>query len=245
MTAITTIIPVRNGAKFITDALASLSRQIILPDEILVVDDGSTDNTVEVVLAASNSNPAIKLLKGPQKGPGPARNVAMEQASGDIITFLDADDLWPADKLHVQLQRLNKEPRVDVVSGFIRYFDKLSRQKLAPADDSRINDIFHVHLGAAVFRRSVFEKLGHFHEDLLYSEDVDLLLKIREADIPMAILKHVTLYYRRHENAMTTTVTPEESKSFNTAIFRSIMRRRAAGINNPLPPFSSLMEDYK
>lgn len=245
MTTITTIIPVKNGSAFIADALASIGRQAILPDEILVVDDGSTDNTVEEVISASNVNPAIKLLKGPEKGPGPARNVALEQARGDIITFLDADDLWPADKLHVQLKRLNKEPRVDVVSGFIRYFDKLSRKKLAPADDSRINDIFHVHLGAAVFRRSVFENLGHFHEDLLYSEDVDLLLKIREADIPMAILKHITLYYRRHENAMTTVVTAEESKSLNTAIFRSILRRRATGINTPMAPFSSLMEDYK
>lgn len=243
MTMITTIIPVRNGEKFIGDALASINRQTTVPDEILVVDDGSTDNTVDIVLSACKTNPAIRLLNGPQKGPGPARNVALSQSRGEIITFLDADDLWPADKLQLQLARLNRAPRVDVVSGFIRYFDKLSREKLAPAGDSRVNDIFHVHLGAAVFRRSVFDRLGYFHEDMLYSEDVDLILKIREKGIPMCILKHITLYYRRHKNSMTSTVTPEESKSFNTVILRSMMRRRAAGIKTPLAPFSTLIEE--
>ena len=245
MTIISTIIPVRNGAEYIPDALASISRQSILPDEILVVDDGSTDNTVDVVYKISKSNPAIQLLEGPQKGPGPARNVALKKARGDIITFLDADDLWPADKMQIQLTRLKNEPHVDVVSGFVRYFDQLCKDTLAPAEDSRTNDIFHVHLGAAVFRRSVFDKLGQFHEDMLYSEDVDLILKIRESDFPMTILKHITLYYRRHENAMTAKMTRDESKSFNMAILRSMMRRRAAGISEPFTPFSSLIEDVK
>ena len=245
MNTISTIIPVKNGAEFIADALASISRQTIVPDEILIVDDGSTDNTLDVVHKISKSNPAIKLLQGPEKGPGSARNVALEQARGDIITFLDADDLWPADKMQVQLARLAKEPHVDVVSGFVRYFDKLCKDTLTPAEDSRTNDIFHVHLGAAVFRRSVFDKLGQFHEDMLYSEDVDLILKIRESEFPMTILRHVTLYYRRHENAMTSKMTRDESKSFNMAILRSMMRRRAAGISEPFTPFSSLIEDVK
>lgn len=243
MAVISTIIPVRNGAEYIVDALASICRQSVVPDEILIVDDGSTDNTLDVVHEFSRGNPAIKLLEGPQKGPGPARNVALRQACGDIITFLDADDLWPADKMQVQLARLEREPHVDVVSGFVRYFDKLCKDRLAPAEDSKINDIFHVHLGAAIFRRSVFDKLGHFHEDMLYSEDVDLILKIRESDFPMTILRHVTLYYRRHENAMTAKMTHDESKSFNVAILRSMMRRRAAGSSEPFTPFSSLIED--
>lgn len=245
MTTISTIIPVLNGAEYIADALASISRQSIQPDEILVVDDGSTDNTLDVVHKISKRNPAIRLLEGPQKGPGPARNVALRQVRGDIITFLDADDLWPADKIQTQLARLVKGPYVDVVSGFIRYFDKLCKDTLAPAEDSKTNDIFHVHLGAAIFRRSVFDKLGLFHEDMLYSEDVDLILKIRESDFPMTILRYVTLYYRRHENAMTARMTCDESKSFNMAILRSMMRRRAAGNNEPFTPFSSLIEDVK
>ena len=245
MTTITTIIPVKNGAAFIADALASIDRQTTAPDEILVVDDGSTDNTVDIIQEACKCNPAIRLLNGPQMGPGPARNVALSRSRGEIITFLDADDLWPADKLQVQLARLNKTPRVDVVSGLIRYFDKLSREQLEPAEDSQINDIFHVHLGAAVFRRSVFDRLGLFHEDMLYSEDVDLILKIREAGIPMSILRHVTLYYRRHPDSMTSTMTPDESKSFNMVIMRSMMRRKAAGVNKTFTPFSSLIEDVQ
>lgn len=241
----TTIIPVKNGAAFIADALDSIARQALSPDEILIVDDGSTDNTANIVSQYAGSNPAIRLLEGPGKGPGPARNVALKQARGDIITFLDADDLWPADKLQVQIARMMQEPRVDVVSGYVRYFDKLDRDTLAPADESRTNDIFHVHLGAAIFRRAVFEELGEFHEEMTYSEDVDLILRIRESDFAMTILDHITLYYRRHEHAMTAKITQDEARSFNMAIMRSMMRRKAAGISEPLPPFSTLIEEVK
>jgi len=239
---ITTIIPVKNGARFIADALASIEQQNIPVTEILVVDDGSTDTTIEIVSSIARKNPAIKILEGPGKGPGPARNVALAIANGEILSFLDADDLWPANKLERQIGRLNNNPHVDVVSGFVRYFNKQAKGKLEPASDSRINDIFHVHLGAAVFRRSVFEKLGHFEESMLYSEDVDLILRIRGADIPMIILRDITLYYRRHPDAMTTELTEDEAKNFNKAILRSIQRRRLSGITKPFTPFSSIIE---
>ena len=207
------------------------------------MDDGSTDSTIDIVSSLASKNPAIRILEGPGKGPGPARNVALKVASGEIVTFLDADDLWPADKLEHQIGRLDKSPQVDVVSGFVRYFDKQADGRLVPAPDARTEEIFHVHLGAAVFRHSVFEKLGHFEESMLYSEDVDLVLRIRESDIPMTILRNITLYYRRHPDSMTAEMTRDEAKSFNMAILRSMRRRREAGILEPLAPFSTIIED--
>ena len=241
--SVSTIMPVKNGARYIEDALASIKQQGIPVSEILVVDDGSTDSTIDIVSSLARDNPAIRILEGPGKGPGPARNVALAVASGEIVTFLDADDLWPANKLERQIGRLESTPQVDVVSGFVRYFDKQAEDQLEPAADARTEEIFHVHLGAAVFRHSVFEKLGHFEESMLYSEDVDLVLRIREAGIPMTILRDITLYYRRHPDAMTAEITQDEARSFNMAILRSIRRRRQAGIMEPLAPFSSIMED--
>ena len=240
--AISTIMPVKNGARYIADAIASIEQQNVPVNEILVVDDGSTDSTIDIASDLARKNPAIKILEGPRKGPGPARNVALSIAQGDILSFLDADDLWPAGKLERQIGRMKISPHVDVVSGFVRYFNKQAESKLEPASDSRINDIFHVHLGAALFRRSVFQKLGQFEESMLYSEDVDLILRIREAEIPMVILRDITLFYRRHPDAMTTEITENEARNFNKAILRSIQRRRQAGIMKPLAPFSTIIE---
>ena len=241
--SISTIIPVRNGAAYIADAIASIEQQVVPVTEILIVDDQSTDTTLDIVARLASKNPAIKLLDGPGKGTGPARNVALEVARGEIISFLDADDLWPVNKLELQIARISREPRVDVVSGFVRYFDKQAAGSLVPAPDSRMVDIFQVQLGAAIYRRSVFEQLGYFQDDGLYSEDVDLLLRIRESGIPLTILRKVTLYYRRHPDAMTTTVTPGEARDYKLVILRAIHRRRAAGFKTPLEPFSNLIED--
>ena len=240
---ITAIMPVKNGAAYIADAIKSIEQQIIHVSEILVVDDKSTDATSDIVARIAKNNSAIKLLEGPGNGPGPARNVALEIAGGEVITFLDADDLWPENKLKLQITRINQTPHVDVVSGFVRYFDKQAERALEPAKDSRIVDIFHVHLGATIYRKSVFDQLGYFQEEGRYSEDVDFLLRVREAGIPMTILRKVTLYYRRHPDAMTTTVTHNEARDFNSVIMRSIQRRRAIGTTIPMEPFSSLIED--
>lgn len=235
--------PVKNGAAYIADAIASIEQQVVPVTEILIVDDQSTDDTLDIVARLASKNPVIKVLEGPGKGPGPARNVALTVACGEIISFLDADDLWPVNKLELQLTRINREPHVDVVSGFIRYFDKQAEGGLEPATDSRTVDIILVQLGAAIYRRSVFDQLGYFQDEGLYSEDVDLLLRIRESGIPLTILRKVTLYYRRHLDAMTTTVTPGEARDFKSVILRSILRRRAAGNTIPLEPFSNLIED--
>ena len=88
------------------------------------------------------------------------------------------------------------------MSGFVRYFDVLDRDRLAPAENSRIETLFHVHLGACLYRREVFERIGTFSETLMYSEDVDLLLRVREAEIDFTILRGIMLYYRRHADSM-------------------------------------------
>jgi GT2 family glycosyltransferase len=100
---------------------------------------------------------------------------------------------------------------------------------LAPAKDSRIETIFHVHLGACVYRRSVFDRIGAFDETLLYSEDVDLLLRVREAGIGFTILRAVTLYYRKHESSMMAQRNPRKSADFRRAVAMSLVRRRVAG----------------
>ncbi|MFO1088007.1 MAG: glycosyltransferase family A protein [Hyphomicrobiales bacterium] len=238
---ISAIIPVRNGEAYIRDAIRSIEAQPIKVAEIHVVNDRSTDGTQSILEDLALRIPALRLHEGPARGPGAARNVGLKAASGNVIAFLDSDDLWPPDKLERQLVRLAASPQVAMVSGFVTYFDKQDEIALAPAQDSRINDLFHVHLGASVYRREVFDMVGIFDEAFLYSEDVDLMLRIREAKIPITILRDITLFYRRHSASMTSTLTMREKQDFNRALMNSLRRRKATGEVEPLAPFRSLV----
>lgn len=239
--SVSVIIPVRNGELFIADAIKSIQAQSVAVAEIHVINDGSTDATVEIVSNLARADNSIIIHDGPQKGPGPARNVGLQRATGDVIAFLDCDDLWPADKLQMQLGRLSAAPEVRMVSGFVLYFDKQIENGLEPARDSRTSKIFHVHLGATIYRREVFEEVGLFDEAFTYSEDVDLMLRIREASVPFTIMEEITLYYRRHDDSMTASLTATEKLDFHRSLINSIKRRKAAGITEPLTPFADLM----
>lgn len=238
---VSVVIPNLNMGRFLPDALASIFRQAEPVHEILLVDAGSEDNSLDIMAGLAARHAQVRLLHSDQRNPSAVRNRGIEAATGDVIAFLDADDLWPADKLSRQLARLRGAPPVSVVSGFVQYFDRLDPEALAPAADSRTEILFHVHLGAAVFRRAVFDEIGLFDASLLYSEDVDLLLRIREADIPMTILRARTLYYRRHDASLMARTTPAKERDFKRVIAGSLMRRRRKGAG-PLPPFETLIE---
>ncbi|NTV95555.1 MAG: glycosyltransferase family 2 protein [Thiobacillus sp.] len=241
-TRVSVIIPNLDMGRFLPDALASIARQAVPVDEIFIVDAGSGDDSLAVIAGLAAADPRVRLLRSEAKNPSAVRNRALAAATGEVIAFLDADDLWPADKLARQLARLEAEPAVSVVSGFVQYFDRLDRERLAPAADSRVETLFHVHLGAAVFRRSVFDAVGGFDETLRYSEDVDLLLRIREEDIPMTILRARTLYYRRHDDSLMAQSDPAKERDFKRTLAGSLMRRRRKGVVTPLAPFETLIE---
>lgn len=229
-------------ARYLPDAVASILRQAVPVTEVFIIDAGSDDDSLAVIADLSSRSRQIKLLRSDRKNPSAVRNRGLAAASGEIIGFLDADDLWPADKLTRQLARLAADPPVRVVSGFVQYFDRLDPESLVPAVDSRLETLFHVHLGAAIFHYSVFEQTGPFDESLRYSEDVDLLLRVREADIPMTILRARTLYYRRHGDSLMSRADPAKERDFRRTLANSLMRRRRRGLATPLAPFETLIE---
>jgi glycosyltransferase involved in cell wall biosynthesis len=226
---ISVIIPTRNMGRFLGDAIGSIMRQGTRVHEILIIDSHSSDGTEAIAGRLRENGAPIRFIQTDTTSPGAARNVGLAEAKGEFIGFLDADDLWPQDKLRRQLARMDQTPKLEVVSGFVQYFDLLDAQKLAPAENSRIETIFHVHLGACLFRKSAFEKIGVFDEAFIYSEDVDLQFRIREQRIGFAIMRAVTLYYRRHADSMMTRNHPNKKLDFHRAIARSLVRRRAGG----------------
>jgi glycosyltransferase involved in cell wall biosynthesis len=241
---VSVIIPALNMERYLGFALSSIERQRHDRLEIIVVDAGSTDNTGAVVDKHRRDGLPVWLAGGSAMTPAAARNLGIELAKGKLIAFLDADDLWPAGKLARQLGRLESEPSVNMVSGYVTYFDVADKTGLNPSPESRTETLFHVHVGACVYRREVFDRIGGpFDEDFLYSEDVDLMLRVREYKIPFSILRSVELFYRLHPSSLMSQADPRKDASFRLAAHKSLMRRRAAGkLGTPLPDFANYVE---
>jgi glycosyltransferase involved in cell wall biosynthesis len=239
---ISVIIPAYNVDGFISEAFASVAAQTKYVHEILVINDGSTDGTAAWLRNMVRKDARMRVLTSDRLGPGGARNVGLKAATQPIIAFLDADDAWPRYKIERQMGRLSAADRPDVVSGLVQRFRRLDRG--IPANKQE-ETMAHVNLGACLFRRRVFDIVGHFDESLRYCEDVDLMFRIREAGLKMPIMGEVMLYYRIRPGSLTETEMLKDQKERDAlkALRLSIGRRRSGGRSTDLPPFTSLIEE--
>lgn len=241
---VSVIIPARNAGTFMDAALSSIWRQYYDCLEVIVVDAGSTDDTAEVAENHSRAGYPVRILHEGAIHPSRARNIGIAQAKFSFIAFLDADDLWPKGKLARQMGRLSALPEVQMVTGYVTYFEAACPIELEPMPGTRTASLFHVQAGACIYRRDAFEKMGGaFDESLVYSEDVDLLLRVRETGLPFSILRSTELFYRIHPASMMAQATPLKDTHLRLAMSRSLQRRRKAGtLDTPLPDFSNYLE---
>jgi glycosyltransferase involved in cell wall biosynthesis len=242
MARVSVVMPNRNMAQYISSALDSIFAQSLAVHEVVCVDCGSTDASVPTILSHPQAA-RINLVRHEEAHPARARNLALAQCTGDVIAFLDADDLWPEGKLERQLARLSATPAVDMVSGYVCYFETQCDNELRPASGSRQERLFHVHLGACLYKRSFLDAIGHFDEELVYSEDVDMMLRVRESQRPFTILRSTELYYRRHAASMMAQTDSLRERSLQLATYKSLLRRRRKGtLAVPLKDFSTYLE---
>jgi glycosyltransferase involved in cell wall biosynthesis len=240
---ISVILPAYNVDGFIAEAFASIAAQTKSVHEILIIDDGSTDGTAAWLRDMARKDARLRVLTSDRLGPSGARNVGLRAATQSTIAFLDADDAWPRDKIERQMDRLSAADRPDIVSGQIRRFRKLKPGTLTP-DGEPGELMVNVNLGACLFRRRVFDTVGRLNERLLHCEDLDLMFRVREVGLKVAIMREVTLYYRIRPGSWTQTKSTEGQNELGAlaALRLSIGRRRSAGRALVLPPFTSLID---
>ena len=233
MPLISVIMPVKNGSKFIEAALSSVFKNITLEDEVIVVDDGSDDDTIQKIDALSTRcKRPIQVIKTIDAGPARARNLAIDIAKGELITFIDHDDLWPKDRMKNHLNFFNDDTSIDLVVGKVQAFENAINGR-------RVNiakKIHHVHLGATTFKRSVFDAMKGFKPEYLFSEDLDLFTRIRESNFKFYFDNKIALYYRRHESNMTNDSNQKIMQFTLKALLDSVRRRRNL---TPLTPFKN------
>ncbi|MEQ8718839.1 MAG: glycosyltransferase family A protein [Acidimicrobiales bacterium] len=190
------LIPAYNAARFITETLDSIVAQTHRPIEIVVVDDGSTDATADVV---RHHDAEITLVEAEHAGLIPARDAAIEAATGDWIAFCDADDLWVPDKLRRQLAVFESDPDVDVCVGqYLNFWDEEAAQEAERYAGQPLSEpISGWIVPTMLARREVFERYGRFG-DAIRPSDTGWFATAVERGCLVETLEQVVMHRRVH-----------------------------------------------
>jgi len=193
---VSVIMPAFNREKYIAAAIQSALDQLDERDEILVVDNASTDATARIVKSVEDAR--IRYFFEPKKGAAAARNHAFRHMRGELVAFLDSDDLWPEGRQQLLLNALEQHPEANAAYGRIRFLFCRQPESVLLHLDGVLNP-FHS-LCTFLFHRSLLEECGEMDEALLLGEDTDYLIRIHEAGM-LAIPADGDAYiYRRHDS---------------------------------------------
>ena len=203
---ISVIIPTYNRANFILKAIKSVQNQSLHVKEIIVVDDGSTDNTRELLKAQN-----ITYIYQDNSGVSSARNQGIKKAKHEWIAFLDSDDIWHKDKIkeHVSLHVDSPELKASFTDEtWIRDGKKINKKKhLKKEEPTFLNSLRTCKIGTSTFlvHKSLFDKVGLFDETLKVCEDYDLWLRILENYKIKLINKELITKQAGHDNQLSFT----------------------------------------
>jgi glycosyltransferase involved in cell wall biosynthesis len=192
---ITAVITTFNRREFLREALASVRSQTRPPDEIVVLDDGSTDGTREEMAGVAG----VKYRWQPNAGTSAARNAGWQWAGGEWIAFLDSDDLWTEDKLARQEVCALENPTLETVFGEGTNFATPGAESFFNAPGHRLGEALPAWLpSAALIRRATLDRTGGFDPQVKTAEVVDWVMRLRQAGVPMLMLPRVVLKRRLH-----------------------------------------------
>jgi glycosyltransferase involved in cell wall biosynthesis len=211
MATVDVIIPAFNAAKYLPFALESVSSQTFDDWQILLVDDGSTDNTADVVAPfLDRFGSKIRYIKQENRGVAAARNTAMRASTSEFLALLDADDVWLPCRLSESLKVLAERPEVGLVYGLITVIDPEGRTGRTWTGNPKHSDGHiapHIYMRKVelpcltiTIRRRCIDEVGFFDETMRATEDRDLWLRIA-LRYKVAFVPKVLAYYRVSPNS--------------------------------------------
>lgn len=205
---VSVIIPNYNRETLIGETISNLLSQTLPPHEIIVVDDGSTDRSVDVVRAFGSK---VKLTGQANQGPGAARNAGLKLATGDYIQFQDSDDLYSRNKIETQANLLERTGadiafspwvKLKISDRSVRLEDCVLQQKMPPAKLSLCcwwlrgwSTVFQ----SLLFRRSFLDRVGFYRTDLMVGEDGELFFRALTESPQVAFTAEALTLYRLHD----------------------------------------------
>ena len=219
---ISVIIPVYNCRKYIAEAIESVINQTYKPYEIIVVDDGSDDNSAAII----KNYPNVLYFYQQNKGTSSALNNGLRKVTGNFIAFNDADDLWEKNKLEKQIQKLNDDKTIDVIFSYHKRFYSNKHGQITESELADSKRILPAHFkGSLLIRKESFFKVGLFDESIVMGDFLDWYRRAEDLGIKMEMLKEV-LYYRRIHDANSSLMNKANINDYVKIMKASIDRRR-------------------
>ncbi len=193
---VSVILPVHNGAKYLKMALDSVFSQTYQALEIIVIDDGSEDDSASIV----NSYRDLELIRQGNQGVAAARNVGIASAHGDFIAFIDQDDMWLPPKIETQVRLLYESDDLGYVLVYQKMFIDPGMTMPLWLKPDLFNIAHPAYIPSALMvRKAVFNKIGVFNHELIYASDSDWFARATKAGITKAIVEETLVHRRIHQ----------------------------------------------
>lgn len=246
---ISVVIPAYNAGKHIGEALQSVLEQEYPAKEIIIVDDGSTDKTKEIVKQYSVEN--ITYLFQQNAGPSKARNSGILRSSGDFIAFLDADDVWYPNHLMDAVTFFSENANVFWFSSAfnIEIYKKKVKTRVIKTQNS-VLDFFNytlrksfLHTSAVVINREVFKNVGFFNENWTFGEDLNLWVRIALQYPNIGYCKNPGSVFRKTQDSLTFNKTNYDLKNTLKVLYFTNKEVEAAGNKKAIKLINQWIED--
>lgn len=208
MPKVSVVIPAYNAMAYLPETVESVLRQTFTDFEVLIIDDGSSDQIVQ--WASQVTDPRVKLISQENQGISGARNIGIDYAKGEYVAFLDADDIWEPTKLEKQVRCLEDNPAVGLVNTWVLLTDErgksTGRMGISHAEGDVWKQLVEFKTvcccaSTPLIRRCCFEIVGVFDRDLSGLADWDMWVRIA-SHYSFALLKQPLVRYRHHPNNM-------------------------------------------
>lgn len=196
---VSVIIPAYNAEAFVSQAIDSVLEQTYPHIEVIVVNDGSTDATPEILETYKSK---IRIISQSNRGLPVARNAGLKHVTGTLISFLDSDDLYTKDRLEAQVHCFLENDDLDVCVGAVSVFEEGIPDRLTAQGNAQM-------VATRLFSKSALDRVGLFNEQLGMGESIDWLLRAEACKLTEIQIQKTVLLRRSHANNMTRTESPE------------------------------------
>jgi glycosyltransferase involved in cell wall biosynthesis len=221
--SVSVVMPVKNGEPYLEQAIESVLAQTQPPQELLVVDGASTDRSLEIARSYSG----VRCLEQVGTGFAGAWNEGVEAAAGQLLAFIDSDDLWTDDKLERQLALLEERPGLDYVISRVRFFLEPGHTS-PPGFKPELLEGHHIANmpSALLVRRSAFDAVGPFRTDLTIASDIDWFARAKDLPLTLGTVPEVLVHKRVHDRNLSYTAAQEMNHELLGLLRRSVARRQ-------------------
>lgn len=212
--SIDVIIPFYNSKKYILEAIKSVYNQDYKNINIIAVDDGSTDNTIDII---NKTYKNVNIIKQSNQGPAIARNNGILSSNGEYLSFLDSDDLWSKNKIEIQMKFLNNNTDIKMVSGLVEEFhdkDVITRN---------YNKEKAYTIGSILIKRDDFFRVGLFN-NFLFGEFIDWISRYKSLGLKEYVINETVLYRRLHDK--NTTLIAKDKKDYLKVVIEHMKRKQ-------------------